>query len=97
MNVRTRLSLFVENTECVGHPSWKIALRKFRGRGISTFIDYSVVVIQVSYESIDTSSTVLFVDKKIPHGNCIFFQVLVGPTCSRRLEIQDRSLLATIV
>ena len=68
MNVRTCLSLFVENTERVRHPSWKIALRKFRGRGISTFIDYSVVVIQVSYESIDTSSTVLFVDKKIPHA-----------------------------
>ena len=29
------------------HPWWKIVLRKFRGRGISTFIDYSIVVIQV--------------------------------------------------
>ena len=87
----------MENTERVRHPSWKIALRKFRGRGISTFIDYSIVVIQVSHESIDTLLTALFIDKKIPHGNRIFSQVLVGPTCSRRLEIQDRSLHATIV
>ena len=69
----------MENKERVGHPRWKIALRRFRGRGISTFIDYSIVGIQVSHESIDTS-TALFVDKKIPHRNRIFFQALVGPT-----------------
>ena len=79
------------------HPWWKIVLRKFCGRGISTFIDYSIVVIQVSHESIDTLLTALFIDKKIPHGNHIFYQALVGPTCSRRLEIRDRSLHATIV
>ena len=50
-------------------------MRKFHGRGISTFIDYSIVVIQVSHESIDTLSTALFVDKKIPHGNRIFFKL----------------------
>ena len=46
------------------HPWWKIVLRKFRGRGISTFIDYNIVVIQVSHESIDTLSTAVFIDKK---------------------------------
>ena len=43
------------------------------------------------------TATALFIDKKISHGNHIFYQALVGPTCSRRLEIQDRSLHATIV
>ena len=51
----------------------------------------------LSHEWIDTLSTALFIDKKISHGNHIFYQALVGPTCSRRLEIQDRSLHATIV
>ena len=45
------------------HPWWKIVLRKFRGRRISTFIDYNIVVVQVSHGSIDTLSTTLFVDK----------------------------------
>ena len=40
-------SLYVENVECVGHPQWKIALRKVHGRGISDQINWREVFLSL--------------------------------------------------
>ena len=40
-------SLYVENAECVGHPRWKIALRKVHGRGISDQINWREVFLSL--------------------------------------------------